>query len=94
MAKFDLTSGLFDLTSKQFYYVKVQFIPSQANFDLTRGMTLQAWSLQEGSGVESSAKRRAPGLVNLVSDVAQGRCLPFLPGLACWLPVKTGRGKC
>ena len=50
-AKFDLTSGLFDLTSKQFYYVKIQSIPSQANFDLTRGMTLQAWSLQEGSGV-------------------------------------------
>ena len=49
-AKFDLTSGLFDLTSKQFYYVKIQSIPSQVNFDLTRGMSLQAWSLQEGSG--------------------------------------------
>ena len=47
-AKFDLTSGLFDLTSKQFYYVKVQCIPSQANFVLTRGMFLQAWSLQGG----------------------------------------------
>ena len=51
MAKFDLTSGLFDLTSKQFYYVKIQSIPSQANFDLTRGMSSQAWSLQLGSGV-------------------------------------------
>ena len=44
-AKFDLTSGLFDLTSKQFYYVKIQSIPFQVHFDLTRGMSLQAWSL-------------------------------------------------
>ena len=51
MAKFYLTSGLFDLTSKQFYYVKIQSIPSQANFDLTRGVSLQVWSLQVGSGV-------------------------------------------
>ena len=54
MHKFDLTSGLSDLTSKQFYYVKVQSIPSQANFVLTRGMSLQPWSLQGGIPVMTS----------------------------------------
>ena len=53
MDKFDLTSGLSDLTSKQFYYVKVQSIPSQANFVLTRGMSLQPWSLQGGIPVHA-----------------------------------------
>ena len=56
MHKFVLTSGLSDLTSKQFYYVKAQSIPSQVNFVVTRGMSLQPWSLQEGIPVLAFAK--------------------------------------
>ena len=38
--KIELTSGISDLTSKKFYYVKVQSVLSKANFELTRGMNL------------------------------------------------------
>ena len=41
----NLHQGFSELTSKKFYYVKVQSIQSQANFELTRGMNLQAWLL-------------------------------------------------
>ena len=47
----NLHQGFSELTSKQFYYVKVQFVRDQANFEHTRGLNLQPWHLQQGSCV-------------------------------------------
>ena len=46
--KLSLHQGYPELTSKQIYFVKVQYIPSPAYFELTRGMNLQAWHLHAG----------------------------------------------
>ena len=46
--KLNLHQGFPELTSKQFYYVKAQSVLSPADFELTRGMNLQAWHLHAG----------------------------------------------
>ena len=51
----NLHQGFSELTSNYFYCVKVQSIPSPADFELTRGMNLQAWHLQVGCCVIASA---------------------------------------
>ena len=44
--KLNLHQCFSELTCKQFYYVKGQSVPSQANFELTRGINLHSWHLQ------------------------------------------------
>ena len=51
--KLNIHQGCPEITSNQIYYVKVQSIPSPADFELTRGMNLQAWHLQVGCCVLS-----------------------------------------
>ena len=61
--------------------MKCQSVPSQANFELTRGLNLQAWHLQQGSCVCVMYRYHTVSVPDS-EDPSIGRLLPLVVSLA------------